>query len=113
MVLLPFISPTTEDTANLVGFLSKNRQRRWQSAAQRAMRPSSVVMPTPVFDDDFSLLNGHKYFAAQQNVMQLAVEARAITVFPMATPALLIYFTAKATGFAFQVGARKSSGTVI
>lgn len=54
---------------------------RWL-VAQRRVGPHGVVMLSPVFVDDFRLLEHIEDFAVEQFVMELRVEAFAITVFP-------------------------------
>jgi hypothetical protein len=56
-------------------------QRGGGAVPERTMRTPSIVMPSPVFYDDFCLLQNRKKFSIKQFVSQLAVEAFAIAVF--------------------------------
>jgi hypothetical protein len=49
--------------------------------AQRRVGPHGVVMLSPVFDGDLSLLECVEDFAVEQFVTELRIEALAITVF--------------------------------
>jgi len=41
-------------------------------------------MPTPIFNNDFSLLHIYEYLAIKQIIPQLAVKAFAVAIFPRA-----------------------------
>lgn len=49
------------------------------------MRPDGVVVPPPGFDHDPGLLQTVEYFAVQELIAQLAVEAFAVAILPGAS----------------------------
>ncbi len=48
------------------------------------MRPDSVVLATPSFDEDFGLLQGVEDLAVEELVPQVGIEAFNVAVFPRA-----------------------------
>src|SRR5215204_2270812 len=56
------------------------------SVAQRGMWPDRIVMPSPAFDDDLSLLQGVEDLSIQQLVSEPGVERLHIPVLPRRAP---------------------------
>ena len=46
------------------------------------MRPFCVVVMSPLFDDDFGLLEAIEYFSIEQFVPEFSVKALVVAVFP-------------------------------
>src|SRR5215218_2061680 len=63
----------------------KHLRSRW-SAAQRGMGPDRIVMPSPAFDDDLSLLQGGEALAIQQLVPKPSIKAFHVPVLPRRAP---------------------------
>src|SRR5215204_6143994 len=60
---------------------TEHLRSRW-SVAQRGIGPDRIVMPSPAFDDDLSLLQGGEDLAIQQLVSEPGVERLHIPVLP-------------------------------